>query len=73
MDCSSVHFSRHAIERMFQRSVPPDVVFECIRSGGVIANYPDDSPYPSALWDSCKVLRLMCSLPGMTKRETVMW
>ena len=34
---------------MFQRSIPPDEIFECIRSGEVIANYPDDSPYPSAL------------------------
>jgi hypothetical protein len=49
VECNSVHFSRHAIERMFQRSIPPDEIFECIRSGEVIANYPDDSPYPSAL------------------------
>lgn len=49
MDCSSVHFSRHAIERMFQRSIPPDEIFECIRSGEIIANYADDLPYPSAL------------------------
>jgi hypothetical protein len=49
MDCHSIHFSRHAIERMFQRSIPPDGIFECIRSGEVIANYADDSPYPSTL------------------------
>ena len=49
MDCGSVSFSRHAIERMFQRSVSPDEILQCIRSGEVIANYPDDSPYPSAL------------------------
>jgi hypothetical protein len=49
MDCHSIHFSRHAIERMFQRSIPPDGIFECIRSGEVIANYADDVPYPSAL------------------------
>ena len=49
MDCKSVRYSRHAIERMFQRSIPPDDVLECIRSGEVIANYPDDSPYPSTL------------------------
>jgi len=49
MDCGSVSFSRHAIERMFQRSVSPDEILQCIRSGEVIANYPDDSPYPSTL------------------------
>ena len=49
MDCKSVRYSRHAIERMFQRSIRPDDVLACIRSGEAIANYPDDSPYPSAL------------------------
>jgi len=49
MDCNSVRYSRHAIERMFQRSIRPDEVAECIRLGEAIANYPDDSPYPSAL------------------------
>src|ERR1022692_3863791 len=28
VECNSVHFSRHAIERMFQRSIPPDEIFE---------------------------------------------
>jgi len=49
MDCFSVYFSRHAIERMFQRSIPPDDVVQCIRTGEVVANYSDDLPYPSAL------------------------
>jgi len=49
MDCNSVRYSRHAIERMFQRSIRPDEVAECIRLGEAIASYPDDSPYPSAL------------------------
>jgi len=49
VDCHGVYFSRHAPERMFQRGVPPDEVIECIQSGEIIANYPDDSPYSSAL------------------------
>jgi len=49
MECTTVRFSRHAIERMFQRSISPDEILECIRSGDIIANYLDDSPYPSAL------------------------
>jgi len=49
MDCKGVRYSRHAIERMFQRSIRPDEIMEVIRSGEVIASYPDDSPYPSAL------------------------
>ena len=58
MDCRNVYFSRHALERMFQRSVPPDEVIECIRSGEVIAHYPDDLPCPSAL-----LLRFQQGLP----------
>ena len=49
MNCETIQFSRHAIERMFQRSIAPDEVLECIRSGDVVENYPDDLPYPSAL------------------------
>jgi len=49
MDCKSIRYSRHALERMFERSIPPDDVSECIRSGEAIASYPDDSPYPTVL------------------------
>ncbi|MGH8583779.1 MAG: DUF4258 domain-containing protein [Gammaproteobacteria bacterium] len=31
--------SRHAIERMFQRGITPDVVEHIIKVGGVIASY----------------------------------
>ena len=49
MDCKSVRYSRHAIERIFQRAIPPDAILECIQSGEVIASYFDDAPYPSVL------------------------
>ncbi|MGH9806527.1 MAG: DUF4258 domain-containing protein [Terriglobia bacterium] len=34
---------------MFERSVPPEAVARIIREGEVIASYPDDQPFPSAL------------------------
>jgi hypothetical protein len=34
---------------MFERSLLPANVEEVIQQGEVIADYPDDSPYPSAL------------------------
>jgi hypothetical protein len=49
MDCKELHFSRHAFERMFQRGINPDVAAKIVASGEVIANYPDDQPFPSAL------------------------
>lgn len=44
-----VLFSRHAVERMFARDLHKDDVLQVIRTGDVIAEYPDDSPYPSCL------------------------
>ena len=42
-------FSRHARERMFERNIDTDQVFNCILSGSVIEEYSDDFPCPSVL------------------------
>jgi hypothetical protein len=42
-------YSRHPIERMFQRVIPPEEVTAVLRSGDAIASYPEDTPYPSVL------------------------
>lgn len=34
---------------MFQRGVSPEAVRDILDNGEVIARYPDDKPYPSAL------------------------
>lgn len=34
---------------MFARSVPPELVTRAINSGEIIAEYPDDQPFPSYL------------------------
>jgi len=49
MECSGVRFTRHALERMFQRAVSPALVLSIISKGEVIASYPDDVPFPSVL------------------------
>ena len=49
MECSQVTYSRHAVERMFQRGISPETVSALLQSGDVIASYPDDKPYPSVL------------------------
>ncbi len=49
MICKSLHFSRHAFERMFQRGIDPDTVAGIIKDGEDIASYPDDQPFPSVL------------------------
>ena len=49
MDCNNIKFSSHAIQRMFERAIRKQSVVEVIRSGKIIASYPDDEPYPSFL------------------------
>lgn len=49
MDCEAIRFSRHAIERMFKREIPPDAVRRVVVQGEVVADYPEDIPYPSVL------------------------
>lgn len=49
MNCNTLHFSRHAFERMFQRGISPETVAEIVANSEVIADYPDDKPFPSAL------------------------
>ena len=49
MDCNGIRFSRYAIERMFERAIPPNVVASVIANGETVESYPDDTPYPSLL------------------------
>jgi hypothetical protein len=49
MDCKTLHFSRHAFERMFQRGIDPASVSRLVAEAEVIIEYPDDTPFPSAL------------------------
>jgi len=49
MNCENIHYSRHAFERMFERAIPPEVIREVVAKGEIIASYPDDRPFPSAL------------------------
>jgi hypothetical protein len=49
VECASVQFTRHALERIFECAIPPDAVRRIIREGEEIASYPDDKPLPSPL------------------------
>jgi hypothetical protein len=49
MDCESIFFSGHAIRRMFERSIGRREVIDIVRLGEIIAEYPDDEPFPSSL------------------------
>ena len=42
-------FSRHSIQRMFERRINSRDVAAVIRSGEIIERYDDDQPFPSVL------------------------
>lgn len=49
MECKTLHFSRHALERMFQRGIDPAAVAYIVAEAEIVFEYPDDKPFPSAL------------------------
>jgi hypothetical protein len=42
-------FRKHALQRMFQRSISTTDVAAVLEDGKCIIAYPDDTPYPSRL------------------------
>lgn len=55
-------FRVHAIERMFLRGVSEDAVRHVLKTGKVVEDYPNDTPYPSCLllgWWQGKPLHLV--------------
>ena len=59
-----ITFRVHALKRMFERTVTPDEVSAVLTSGETIADYPDDSPYPSRLllgWSGNRPLHVVAA------------
>jgi hypothetical protein len=46
----SIEWKRHALERMMERGITRSTVKTVLISGEIIGDYPDDGPYPSALF-----------------------
>jgi hypothetical protein len=46
----SIEWNRHALERMMERGIKRDRVKSVLLTGEVIEVYPNDEPYPSALF-----------------------
>jgi hypothetical protein len=49
MECREIIYSGHAVRRMFERDLGPAEVRAVIESGEIIAQYPEDQPFPSFL------------------------
>lgn len=48
-DNVKIKWSTHCLERMQERDISIEDVGNCIASGEIIEDYPDDFPYPSCL------------------------
>lgn len=45
-----IEWQRHAVERMMERGILRREIIEALKSGEIIEDYPNDKPYPSALY-----------------------
>lgn len=48
-ESSKIKWSTHCLERMQERDITIDDIGNCIKSGEIIEEYPDDFPNPSCL------------------------
>lgn len=63
-----IEWQRHALERMFERGISREAVKEALKNGKIIEDYPDDVPYPSALflgWINEEPLHVVAALDSL--------
>ena len=63
-------YSTHALQRMFSRSITQDEVENCLIDGITIAEYPDDTPYPSKLLSFTSSIRKIHIVTAYNPEET---
>ena len=65
LDGGNIEWERHVLERMFQRSILREEVIEALKTGECIEDYPEDRPFPSALflgWHRERALHVVVAL-----------
>jgi hypothetical protein len=50
LNAENIQWERHVLERLISRSISRPAVLQILGSGECIEDYPDDYPYPSALF-----------------------
>ena len=68
MEFENAVFSGHAVRRMFEWSIGRDEVLEVLRNGEVIADYPDDRPFPSFLLLGFPAKRALHAVAALDKQ-----
>jgi len=73
MTINQLTFRTHAIRRMFQRSITSADVRHVLKTGEVIEDYLNDTPYPSRLmlgWCGSRPLHLVAA-DSLETQETI--
>jgi hypothetical protein len=62
-------YSTHALQRMFSRSITQEEVENCLIHGVIIADYPNDTPYPSKLLSFTSSIRTIHMVTAYNPEE----
>jgi len=65
LDDGNIEWEIHVLERMAVRNIRRDAVIQVLKSGDYIEDYPDDFPFPSALflgWSGDRPLHIVAAL-----------
>jgi len=46
----NIEWQRHTLERMMKRGISREIVKKVLLTGEIVEDYPEDKPYPSALF-----------------------
>lgn len=68
---ADIEWQRHALEQMMERGITRETVKEILRHGKIIEDYPDDKPYPSALflgWIRNEPFHTVAAFDSLTER-----
>ena len=71
VDWSSIVYTGHALQRMFERAISTDDVRSVLVADRVIATYPDDRPHPSSLLLGFVAARPLHVVVGYDERTTI--
>jgi hypothetical protein len=69
-----LYFSVHAAKRMVERRISPDTIRLILETGTVIADYPDDKPFPSRLilgWEGLRPIHIVAATDGVSEMEYI--
>lgn len=66
-------FRVHAIQRMFQRRIGKEEVWQVVAAGEIIETYPTDKPFPSRLilgWSGSRPIHVVAA-DDISAQETI--